>query len=61
MNYLAAFMFVVARLKESSSYAGLAGFLTALNIPNPGSMALTVTQVCVAVFSTLAVLIPEKK
>ncbi len=61
MNYLAAFLFVVARLKEASSYAGIAGFLAALNVPNSGSVALTITQIGMAVAGVLAVLIPEKK
>ncbi len=61
MNYLAALLFVVDRLKEASSYAGIAGFLAALNVPNSGSVALTITQIGMAVAGVLAVLIPEKK
>ena len=61
LNFLAAMMYVVARLKEPSSYAGLAGFLTALNVSNPGDMATTVMQVGMMAAGFIAMAIPEKK
>lgn len=61
MNFVAAIVYVIARLKEPSSYAGLGGFLVAAHVANPGAMSAQVTTVGVAIATILAVLMPEKK
>jgi len=61
MNSLAMLVWVVARLKEPSSYAGLAGLLTAAHLCtncNDHSQALTSFGVGLASF--LAIVLKEK-
>lgn len=48
--------YVVARLKEPSTYAGLAGIALSLGVP--ASEWSVITNVAVAVFGGLAVVIP---
>jgi hypothetical protein len=52
--------FLVARLKEPSSYAGLAALLGAAGIHVDDSVVHAVIQVLVSAVGLLAVLMPEK-
>jgi len=50
------FGYVVARLKEPSTYAGLAGLAVAVGISAPEWAVIS--QIAVAVFSGIAVVVP---
>jgi hypothetical protein len=52
----AVFAYVFARLKEPSTYAGFAGIALALGISAPEWAV--VSQVAIAIFSGLAVVVP---
>jgi hypothetical protein len=55
---------IIARLSEPSTYAGIAGFVTSLNLL-PASAAAAAPQIITSVgtliASVLAIVIPEKK
>lgn len=54
--------FIAKRLKEPSTYAGLAGVLGGMSfIPNAAEWAQVVMQVGALVSAVMAILIPEKK
>jgi hypothetical protein len=52
--------FIVARLKEPSSYAGLGALLAAAGIHVDNSILDAVIQVMVSVAGLIAVLVPER-
>lgn len=52
----AIFGYIVARLKEPSTYAGFAGLAVALGVSAPEWAVIS--QIAVAVFGGLAVVIP---
>jgi hypothetical protein len=54
------FAFVVARLKEPSSYAGFGAALAAAGFHVDDSVVQSVIQVLVSVAGLIAVLMPEK-
>jgi len=53
-------VYLLARLKEPSSVAGLAGILTALHIGNADTVAGSVISIGIAAFSIAAIAMPEK-
>ena len=59
MNSVIAYL--LARLKEPSSVAGLAGILTALHVGNADTVAGSVISIGIGTFSIAAIVMPEKK
>jgi hypothetical protein len=53
-------MWLVSRMKEPSSYAGLAGLLTALHLVLPPGVIQVLPIIGMAIASVLAVLLPER-
>lgn len=54
--------FIITRLREPSTYAGIAVFVGSLSfVPNADSIAQTITAVGAAVVSLLAIWLPENK
>ncbi len=53
--------YVIARLKEASTYAGINGLLVAAHVANPDAMSAKITTAGVAIATFLAVFLPEKK
>lgn len=60
MNFVAALVYVIARLKEPSSYAGLAGLLGSVHIANSADIATSLTSIGIGVASLISILLPEK-
>jgi len=58
MNLLA---FIVARLREPSTYAGLGAFLGAAGIHIDNTVLQAVIQLLVSIAGLIAVLVPEKR
>ena len=53
---------IISRLREPSTYAGLAGLIAGLAfIPHAADIAQTITAVGTAVAGLLAIWLPEKK
>ena len=55
-----ALKWLVARGREPSTYAGLAGLLATLNIPHGDSWAKDLTMLSTGAFSVLAMFMSEK-
>lgn len=54
--------FVIARLREPSTYAGLAALIGGISIlPNASSLAGTITLAGTFIAGVLAIWLPEKK
>lgn len=51
----------VARLREPSTYAGLAGVLTALHIADAASWANVLTTACVGLAGLLGMVLKEQR
>lgn len=58
---MALLIFLIARLKEPSSYAGLGALLVAAGVHIDDSALQSVIQVLVSVAGLIAVLVPEKR
>lgn len=60
-NFMIALVYVIARLKEPSTYAGLAGLLVANHIGNANELATAITSILVGAASLAAIFLQEKK
>lgn len=53
---------LLARLEEPSTYAGIAAFVASLSfIPNASSIAALIVPIGAALAGALAIIVPEKK
>jgi hypothetical protein len=57
---LIALVWVIARLKEPSSYAGLAGLLLANHVAQSDVWAAGLTSIGIGIASIAAIFLPEK-
>lgn len=61
MNANDILAYVLARLREPSTYAGLAGLLAANHIASSSDLAAAITSIMIGAASLVAILMAEKK
>lgn len=61
MNFIIALTWVVARLKEPSTYAGISGLLTTYHLPHAADLAPLIINILISAASIAAIFLPEKR
>ena len=58
---VALVVWLIARLKEPSTYGGLMGLLATYNVPHADQLGPQIVVICMALASIAAIFLPEGK